>query len=169
MSLDIDPFFTEARWPRTLAGKRVTIVSPFKTTITSQWQKREHLFAIETMPECDLRVVQAPQTQCETDIEGQNWFDNLARLDENVAETAPDVVIIGAGAYGLPIGARATNRGATSIVMGGSTQLLFGIMGNRWSINPAYLALQTPAWRRPGVEERPQGFQNFETAGGAYW
>ncbi len=167
--VDIDPFFTATRWPLAWAGKRVTIVSPFKSTIMAQWARRDALFATPMLGDCDLKVVQAPQTQCETDVAGQSWFDNLERLDGMVADTDPQVVVIGAGAYGLPVGARATSRGATAIVMGGSTQLLFGIMGNRWEINPAYKALMTPAWTRPGLEERPPGFQNFETAGGAYW
>lgn len=167
--VDIDPFFTKARWPRALAGKRVTVVSPFKKTITEQWLRRKDLFAEETMPDCDLVVVQAPQTQCETDVQGQDWYANLDALDLEIAQTEPNVVIIGAGAYGLPLGAFSAKRGATAIVMGGSTQLLFGIMGNRWLIDPAYAALQNAAWTRPSDQERPLGFQNFETAGGAYW
>lgn len=167
--IDIDPFFTHARWPRALADKRVTVVSPFKKTILAQWQKRKDIFAKETMPACNLVVVRAPQTQCETDVAGQNWFANLKLLDEQIEETRPDVVVIGAGAYGLPLGAMAVKRGASAIVMGGSTQLLFGIMGNRWLIDPAYARLQNDAWTRPSEQERPSGFQNFETAGGAYW
>ncbi len=166
---DLDPFFTQHRWSLALAGKRVTIVSPFKATIIKQWPAREKLFAVPTMPECDLKVVQAPQTQCEEDVAGQDWFDNLARLDADIAATGAQVVIIGAGAYGLPLGAAAARRGANAVVMGGSTQLLFGIMGNRWAINPTYSALQNEHWTRPGIDERPPGFQNFETAGGAYW
>lgn len=166
---DIDPFFTEYRWPLACVGRRVTIVSPFKRTIMAQWPRRTQLFAQPTMPDCQLAVVQAPQTQCEQDVTGQDWFDNLRRLDDAVAATTPEVVIIGAGAYGLLLGARAAKRGATAIVMGGSTQLLFGIMGNRWARDPAYIALQNPHWTRPGIEERPAGFEHFETAGGAYW
>jgi hypothetical protein len=166
---DLDPFFTEVRWTRALAGRRVTIVSPFVATIRAQWQRRAELFAVETMPDCDLQLVQAPQTQCEVDVEGANWYDNLTRLDDSVAATRADVVIIGAGAYGLPVGALAKQRGATAIVLGGSTQLLFGIMGNRWMLFPEYRALMNSAWTRPGEEERPPGFEKFETSGGAYW
>ena len=166
---DIDPFFTVTRWPKACAGRRVTIVSPFKTTIVAQWQRRALLFAQPMMPECDLTVVQAPQTQCETAVAGQDWFDHLRRLDDAVAATAPHAVIIGAGAYGLPLGAMAAARGATAIVMGGSTQLLFGIMGNRWARDREYRALQNEHWTRPGQDERPIGFEQFETAGGAYW
>lgn len=167
--IDIDPFFSVRRWPLALAGKRVTVVSPFKSTITKQWAHRDRLFTAPLMPDCDLKVVQAPQTQCDENVAGQRWFDNLDRLDGNVAATNPDVVIIGAGAYGLPVGAAAARRGSSVVVMGGSTQLLFGIMGNRWLPDPRYAAMQNEHWTRPGLEERPAGFQNFETAGGAYW
>lgn len=167
--VDIEPFFSDARWTRALAGQRVTIVSPFKRTIDAQWKLRDKLFTVETMPDCDLCVVQAPQTQCEADTAGMDWFQNLARLNAMVADTRPDTVIIGAGAYGLPVGLAAVNAGASAVVMGGSTQLLFGIMGNRWSIHPKFQALENQYWTRPGVDERPPGFENFETAGGAYW
>jgi hypothetical protein len=167
--VDIEPFFTVRRWPLAWAGKRVTVVSPFKTTILAQWQRRGELFRVPTLGECEFAVVEAPQTMCETDVTGQDWFENLDRLDGMVADTAPDVVVIGAGAYGLPVGARAKARGATAVVMGGSTQLLFGVMGNRWAIQPAYTKLQTQAWTRPSPLERPKGYQSFETAGGAYW
>jgi len=166
---DLDPFFTVQRWTLALAGKRVTVVSPFKATILAQWAKRDALFAVPTMPECTLSVVAAPQTQCEQDVAGQDWFDNLHRLDAAVTATEPDVVIIGAGAYGLPIGAMAVARRATAIVLGGPTQLLFGIMGNRWLIYPPYAALQNSAWVRPRADERPAGYHKLETAGGAYW
>lgn len=167
--IDIEPFFTSVRWTRALEGKRVTIVSPFRSSIMTQWKKREKLFEVETVPDCKLQVVQAPQTQCEVDTKGQDWYDNLQVLINNVHATEPEVVIIGAGAYGLPIGADAARRGATSIVMGGSTQLLFGLIGNRWLPDPNYASLQNEHWARPGTEERPKGFENFETSGGAYW
>lgn len=167
--VDINPFFSVRRWTLALAGKRVTVVSPFKSTIAKQWSKRNRLFTAPLMPDCDLKVVQAPQTQCEEDISGQDWFDNLSRLDGNVTATDPEVVIIGAGAYGLPVGAAAVRRGASAVVMGGATQLLFGIMGNRWSSDPRYAAMQNHNWTRPSLDERPSGYQFFETAGGAYW
>ena len=166
---DFDPFFTQQRWPLALAGKRVTVVSPFKKTILAQWAKREALFATPTLPDFDLSVVAAPLTQCEQDVAGQDWFDNLHRLDREVAATDPEVVIIGAGAYGLPIGAMTVARRTTAIVLGGPTQLLFGIMGNRWLIYPDYAALQNAAWVRPRPDERPAGYERMETAGGAYW
>lgn len=166
---DLDPFFTRNRWSLCLAGKRVTVVSPFRDTIERQWQKRAALFRQPTLPEMTLSVVRAFQTVAGADVSDSDWFANLAAMDDQIRDSNPDVVIIGAGAYGLPLGLMAKQRGAGVVVMGGTTQLLFGIMGNRWEIDPAYRNLMTPAWTRPGQEERPPGYQSLETAGGAYW
>ena len=43
-----------------------------------------------------------------------------------------DVVLIGAGAFSLPLVAHAKRRGKVGIHMGGSLQILFGILGKRW-------------------------------------
>jgi len=152
-----------------LQDLRVTVVSPFKTTILKQYQSRARLFSRPTLPDMRLEVVQAPQTHCEQDVSGQNWFENLNRLEDEVTATAPDIVIIGAGAYGLPLGARAKKCGATAIVLGGATQLLFGIIGARWEADPKYRALINESWCRPSVDERPAGHESFEIKGGAYW
>lgn len=166
---DLDPFFGARRWTLALEGRRVTVLSPFKASILRQYPKRDALFDQPTLPTFDLTVVQAPQTQVRADISGQDWLAHLDRLDREIAAGAPDVVLIGAGGYGLPLAARAKQRGSTAIVLGGITQLLFGIYGNRWLNDPAYRRLINPAWCRPSVEERPPGHDTFEVQGGAYW
>lgn len=167
--VDIDPFFTVHRWPLAMAGKRVTIVHPFTATIARQFPKRDLLFDRPTLPDCTLTLVQAPQTQADASTDGQDWFANLAEMERLIEESRPDVCIIGAGAYGLPLAAHAKSLGATAVMMGGATQLLFGIIGNRWLNDRQYRALVNEHWTRPGDDEKPQGFQKMEIAGGAYW
>ena len=43
-----------------------------------------------------------------------------------------DVLIVGAGAYGLPLAAEAKRMGKVGIHIGGAIQILFGILGHRW-------------------------------------
>lgn len=166
---DLDPFFTRNRWTLALAGKRVTIVSPFRDTILRQYERREALFTSPTLPVFDLDVVQAPQTNVGTDVAGKDWFALLGAMDAAVADSRADVVIAGAGGYGFPLAARAADRGSAAVVLGGATQLLFGIAGQRWLNDPQYRAIMTDAWTRPSEAERPRGFDNLEIAGGAYW
>ena len=167
--VDLDPFFTAKRWSLALKGKSVCFVSPFIDTMQTQYENRTKHFRSPVLPEMDISFVRAPMTQCEADIRDQNWESNLEEMNHNVARTGSEVVIIGAGAYGLPLGSAATKNGSTAIVLGGSIQLMFGIAGKRWENDPQYRRLMNSNWVRPGQHERPPGFQNFEIKGGAYW
>ncbi len=167
--IDLDPFFTANRWTLALKGLRVTVVSPFKTTILAQYPNRAQLFAQPTMPDFSLSVVEAAQTHCAQDVGQQSWYENLSKMHTAVAQSKPEVVIIGAGAYGLPLASMAKAHGATAVMLGGATQLLFGIIGSRWLNDPQYRALFNEYWRRPSEEERPAGYQTLEISGGAYW
>jgi hypothetical protein len=166
---DLDPFFTKSKWTLSLEKRRVTVISPFKKTILEQYKRHTFLFAHNTIPDMNLSVIQAPQTHCNQDVEGQDWFQNLNLMKQEIKESASEVLVIGAGAYGLPLGAYAKNIGASAVVLGGATQLLFGIIGSRWENDRQYRQLFNEYWCRPSIEERPIGFQNCEINGGAYW
>lgn len=167
--VDIEPFFAADPWTAALAGRRVAVVSPFAASIAAQYARRAALFARPLLPEFELCAIAAAQTNCDVDVTGQDWSANLDAMDAAVAASGADVVIIGAGAYGLPLGARAKARGSAALVTGGITQLLFGIMGNRWLELAPYRALMTPAWVRPAAAERPPGHERLEMPGGAHW
>jgi len=167
--VDLDPFFTARRWTLALEGLRVCVVSPFIETMQQQYKKRSKCFPKPVLPDMDIAYVRAPMTQCETNVAGQDWFNNLSRLTDKVMETSSDVVIIGAGAYGLPLGASAKAYGMAAVVLGGATQLLFGIKGNRWENDRQYQRIFNKDWVRLSMAERPPGFHNFEIKGGAYW
>ena len=167
--VDLEPFFAARPWTLALAGRRVAVVSPFKASIEAQFARRAELFARPLLPDFELHAIRAAQTNCDVDVRGQDWAANLAAMDAAVAASGAEVVIIGAGSYSLPLAASAKARGTTAIVTGGVTQLLFGIMGNRWLELAPYRALMTPAWVRPGAAERPPGHERFEMPGGAHW
>ena len=166
---DLDPFFFEKKWTLALENKRVCVASPFARSMQRQYSLRDKLFPTPTMPEFDLCFAVAPMTHCESDVSDQSWFDNKNRLTDAVLKTSPEIAIISAGAYGLPVAHELKKEGVTAIVMGGSTQLLFGLRGKRWENDKQYLRLMNEHWIRPDDGERPQGFQNFEIGGGAYW
>jgi hypothetical protein len=167
--LDLDPFFAANPWSAALADRRVTVISPFSQSITSQFAKRDKLFGGPVLPFFALSTVTAPQTHCEQDVAGQDWFGNVDRMVATTLEQQPDIAIIGAGAYGLPAGAALFRHGVKVVVMGGATQLLFGLRGKRWENDRAYARLMNEHWVRPSVTEQPAGFGKLEIHGGAYW
>jgi len=78
-----------------------------------------------------------------------------------------DIALIGAGAYGFPMGCYAKQSGKKAIVIGGPLQLLFGIKGNRWKAYPEInRVMQRSAWTTPSSEET---LQNINLVHGNYW
>jgi len=80
-----------------------------------------------------------------------------------------DVAIIGCGAYGFPLAAKLKDLGKTVIHMGGVTQMLFGIRGQRWETDVKAGAINLPNeyWVRPDKNEVPLNSNQIE--GGCYW
>ena len=99
----------------------------------------------------------------------QTWFDALNRMTDDISKLDFDIAIIGAGAYGMSIGAYVKRElGKKALHLGGITQLLFGIKGRRWDARPKYTnGLYNDAWSRPLDAERPQNFMQIESGG--YW
>lgn len=163
----LEPYYHPHPWSAALAGKRVLVVHPFKTTIERQYAHRAELFpGTDILPQfADLRIVQAVQGLAGADTGYASWFDALAAMEQQMDAAPYDVAIIGAGAYGLPLAAHAHDTGHAAIQMSGALQLLFGIRGKRWDDHPIISKLYNDAWVRP--EETLAHKEKVE--GGSYW
>ncbi len=165
----LEPYYHPNPWSAALAGKRVLVVHPFRDTILRQYARREQLFpGTDILPEfADLTVVRAVQGLAGQDTGFATWFDALAAMERQMDAADYEVVVIGAGAYGLPLAAHARDTGHAAIQMSGATQLLFGIRGKRWDAHPVISGLYNDAWVRPAENE---GIPNREAVeGGSYW
>ena len=58
-------------------------------------------------------------------------------------------------------------RGLIVIVMGGATQVLFGIKGGRWATHPVISNFWNDFWVYPSPAETPGGASRIEN--GCYW
>jgi hypothetical protein len=76
-------------------------------------------------------------------------------------------VMIGAGSYGLPLGKLLKDAGYSSVVCGGSLQLLLGIKGSRWDQRADYQSIYNAYWTRLLPSETPVAHEKIE--GGCYW
>ena len=76
------------------------------------------------------------------------------------------VLLVGAGAYSLPLVAHAKRMGKQGVHLGGAAQVLFGIRGRRWEGQPES-CFYNEHWSRPIPEETPAGVEAVE--GGCYW
>jgi len=157
-------------WTAALEGKKVLVVHPFARTIESQYRtRRTKLFDDpRILPEFEIRTLAAVQSLAGNDGGFRTWFDALDSMTERMAAIDFEVAIIGAGAYGLPLGAAVKEMGRQAVHMGGATQLLFGIRGRRWDVEYDDMShLFNEWWVRPSLEETPAGSRLVE--GGCYW
>ena len=72
----------------------------------------------------------------------------------------------------MPLGAYLRGTGRSSIYIGGSLQMWFGIIGNRWrgwAKKNAFLrqVFNNSNWVSPLPSERPPGYKTEESS--AYW
>jgi len=171
----ITPLLTNHPWTKALEGKKVLVVHPFADSILSQYQKRELLFTDnEILPEFEIKVMKAVQSQAESKASFRDWFEALQYQKDQIDTYDYDVCLLGCGAYGFPLAAHCKRRGKQAIHLGGVLQLLFGITGKRWETEEVYQTkysyLKTyynEYWVRPSETERPKGSETVE--GGCYW
>ena len=115
------PFFAKKPWMKVFEGKRVLVVHPFKDTIQSQYEHhRKDLFSNpDILPDFHLEVIKAVQTIAGEKSRFADWFEALDYMKEEIAKREFDLLIVGCGAYGLPLAAFGKKMGKKAIHLGG--------------------------------------------------
>ncbi len=165
----LEPQLWENPWLDLFVGKKVLAISPFADSIQLQHPKLDKIWAKKPAMAgpYDLATIKTPLAAALVESPYASWkegFDDLCRQMESIEF---DVALIGAGAWSLPLAVHAKRIGKIGIHLGGPTQLVFGILGNRWLSMPEHNGFFNDAWIHPGESERPDTFQKIE--GGCYW
>lgn len=166
---DLEPYYNSPPWSRALANKKVLVIHPFEASIRGQYTLREELFKDkDTLPEFELITYKPIQNLAgNIDPRFTTWIEALEFMCKEISGIDFEIAIIGAGAYGLPLGAFIKKIGRQAIHLGGATQILFGVKGARWEVDPFFRDLFNDKWIRPKDEETPTGASKVE--GGCYW
>ena len=169
MLQDLEPYYNPIPWSKYLAGLTVLVVNPFVDSIESQYsQFREKLFfEPDILPQFKLIKIKPPQTLCGNTSGFESWNAALLDLKTKISDLKFDVAIVGCGAYGLPISSFIKESGIPCIQLGGATQTLFGVFGERWIKNNPVKYYINKYWKRPDESERPNNWQDAER--GCYW
>jgi len=157
-------------WTLELDGKKVLVISSFSNEIKIQTSKNLPLHNVNLYPNPILDTLAAPQTNG-LHISKRSWSTELKNFKLQVSLKLgtfnPDVVIVAAGAYGMPISSYIFEKGFNVIYIGGALQLIFGIWGNRWRTNPDVLKIANSNWMWPHKKSRPFGSIFVESS--SYW
>jgi len=157
-------------WTLELEGKKVLVISSFSREIRSQVSKNRELHNLNLLPKLSLETLAAPQTNG-LSISNRTWSQEMMKfkqlVDAKMNGFSPDVVLVAAGAYGMPISSYIFEKGMSVIYVGGALQLIFGIWGNRWRTNPNVLRMANSNWIWPDKQSRP--FGSFLVERSSYW
>lgn len=166
----LEPYFNMNNpWTKALKDRKVLVVHPFAESIAFQYKRRKELFPNpELLPTMDLKIYKAVQTIAkERDKRFRNWFEALDFMHCETQKIDYEIAIVGCGAYGFPLAARMKRDGKKVIHLGGATQTMFGIMGQRWEDDPKVMEVRNDYWIYPSEGERPKNLYRVE--GGCYW
>jgi hypothetical protein len=159
-------------WSDKLFNLNVLVVSNLSKSIKLQYAKHEQksIHTHNFLPKFNLFTVNPPLTQGLIFWNGR-WSINLKDFNERVryfcTRNRIDIALIAAGSYGLPIGSFLKSIGVKSIYMGGSLQLMFGIMGQRWAQSKSVSVVKNDNWLKSPIEKPPFGFRLIERK--SYW
>jgi hypothetical protein len=165
----LDPISLDRPWTEELRGKKVLVVSPFAASVERQYARRRDVWRAKPsiLPDFELKTLRCPLSPALVPPVDRTWFATLDRLAEAVAAIDFDVMLVGAGAYSLPLCAEAKRLGRIGVHLGGTTQILFGILGGRWNGNELVERYANEAWVRPSGDEAPTSRHLVED--GCYW
>ncbi len=165
---NLEPYLCPRPWSKALEGKRVLVIHPFTDSIEQQYAKRETLFENpDILPDFELRTLKAIQSSGGNPVPFADWFQALEHMQKEIDGIDFDVAIVGTGAYGLPLAAHIKGIGKKAVHMGGATQMLFGIYGQRWIHDPKRKRFINEHWARPLESEKTKNAPLIEN--GCYW
>jgi hypothetical protein len=157
-------------WTSALEGRRIAVIHPMTDSIRLQSAKLKQMHK-KTRLDFQVTGIISPPLTNGLRVAGLPFGAQLGLFEKNVSrfieQSRPDIVLVAAGAYGAPIAHHIFSLGVTAFQMGGSLQLLFGIMGNRWRNSVLVQNQVTEHWLSKPLEARPTGSILIE--GSTYW
>ena len=164
----LESFRFDSPWTKELKGKKILIISPFKSTIDEQLRVKDKIWENkDVLPDATYITYESIQS-----IGGKgphkDWYESFDKMCKDISNIDFDVALLGCGSYGLPLsGFIKSKLGKSAIYIGGGLQLYFGIKGKRWDSSPDITKFYNEYWTRPSQNETPQSGQMVE--GGCYW
>jgi len=164
-AFDVFNYIHDSPWTCALRGKRILIISSFAESIREKIPTRESIYGIDLFPECEITTILPPQTHMDSpvrefDIE---LSDFLTRLND-IRDTY-DYALVSCGGYSTLVCHYIFKSGKSSIYVGGSLQMMFGVLGKRWiqSNQDIVKLYRNDAWSFPKESERPIGL-HYDTS-----
>lgn len=164
----LEPYFFEKPWTKHLKNKKVLIFSPFAKSIEQNYKVLDKIWCNKIQPNFDLKVYRYPFALKISPSEKYKVSDDVYKEFLSILRNEDfDVGIFGTGYTSLLFAAECKKIGKVGIHLGGPTQILFGIKGQRWRDIQQFHPFFNKYWTDPLEEEKP--IKRDAVEGGCYW
>jgi len=164
----LEPYFDDKPWTNYLQGKKVLVFSPFANSIERNYKHLDKIWNKKITNNFELEVVKYPFAIPISTKSSHVTSDSIYKKYLDILhEKVFDVGIFGTGYTSLMYTLECKKMGRAGIHLGGSTQILFGIKGQRWKEIDRFKQIFNQYWTDPTEEERPSKLTLVE--GGCYW
>jgi hypothetical protein len=164
----LEPYFFEKPWTNYLEGKKVLVFSPFAESIENNYKNLDKIWNGRIISNFRLKTVKYPfALKIAPNPKYKTSFDIYEEYVEILRNAEFDIGIFGTGFTSLLFAAECKRLGKTGIHLGGSTQILFGIKGQRWREIKEFQPFFNEHWTDPLESEKPEKRNIVE--GGCYW
>jgi hypothetical protein len=164
----LEPYFFDKPWTNYLAGKKVLVVSPFADSIENNFANLSKIWNGKIQNNFTLKTLKYPfaikishNTKYKVSDEIYQEYKQLISNEDF------DIAIIGTGYTSLLLTCFIKQMGKSAIHLGGATQILFGVKGNRWREMKEFQPFFNDHWTEPLDHEKPE--KRHLTEGGCYW
>jgi len=176
---NLEPYYFEEslRWSKSLDKKDVGIINSFADSCEEQtnlakavWGTSSETLLPSSTNWIPIKTFFPPKISQDSKKSSwpsyvKSWEDAVEHVLKSYEKHPFQVAIIGCGALGMIIGAELKKRGVQVILMGGATQILFGIRGKRWDTHSTISKFFNDAWIYP--TDKPINANLIEN--GCYW
>lgn len=165
----LEPYFDEKPWTRYLKDKKVLVFSPFKESIDENFKNLNNIWQNKIENNFELKTYKYPfaiPIDKHVDI-NLTSHDTYKKYLEILHKEDFDVGIFGTGYTSLLFTLECKKLKKAGIHLGGSTQILFGIKGQRWKEIERFKNIFNTYWTEPKDSERP--FKLSLVEDGCYW
>jgi len=134
----IEPFYNilenEIPWTHSLIGKKVLIINPFIDSMKKQLSNKFQMFKDKKLfLDGQEFIFYKTFMSLANNRPHKNWYETYEIMRDDIQKLDFDIALLGCGGYGLPLANFIYEKmNKSAIYIGGSLQLLFGIMGKRW-------------------------------------
>jgi hypothetical protein len=166
----LEPYFFEQPWTNYLENKKVLVFSPFAESIEQNYKNLDKIWNNKIKPNFKLKAIKYPfALQIDPKAKAQYKVSDVVYKEyTNILKNEDfDVGIFGTGYTSLFYTVECKRMDKVGIHLGGATQILFGVKGQRWREIKEFQPLFNDFWTNPKETEKPKDLKLTE--GGCYW